>query len=132
AAPDEGDKGWLQELSSSAQAEKVAAPPDDLEVLVQAVERGLPPKTHLILVAESLPPKHALVRLAQEKGAQVRRRAERRGRTIDTLDISPVVADELGPLKKRLARDAGLELKDPLGGALRLTTSDVRKLEIQT
>jgi DNA polymerase III subunit delta len=132
AAPDEGDKGWLQELSSWAQAEKVAAPPDDLEVLVQAVERGLPPKTHLILVAESLPPKHALVRLAQEKGVQVRRRAERRGRTIDTLDISPVVADELGPLKKRLARDAELELKNRLGDDLRLIASELRKLALYT
>src|SRR2546425_10056740 len=81
AAPDESDKGWLQELSSWALAQNVVAPPDDLDVLVQAVERGLPPKTHLILVAESLPPKHPLVRLAGDKGAHVRRRAERRGRT---------------------------------------------------
>src|SRR5882762_3494818 len=92
--------------SGWALAQDVTAPPDDLEVLVKTLERGLPPKTHLILVAESLPPKHALVRLAQEKGAHVKRRAERRGRTIDTLDISPLVSDELGPLKKKLARDA--------------------------
>ena len=44
--------------------------------------------------AETLPPKHALVRLAVEKGAHVKRRAERRGRGIDTLDISPVVEQE--------------------------------------
>jgi len=128
AAPDEGDKGWLQELSSWALAQNVTAPPDDLEALVQAVEKGLPPKTHLIMVAESLPPKHALVRLAQEKGVHLRRRAERRGRTIDTLDISPVVADELAPLKKRLARDAEMELKNRLGDDLRLIASELRKL----
>src|SRR4051812_34003928 len=96
AAPEDADKGWLQEISSWALAQGVAAPADDLDVLVKALERGLPPKTHLILVAEALPPKHALVRLAQEKGAHVKRRAERRGRTIDTLDISPLVAEELG------------------------------------
>jgi DNA polymerase III subunit delta len=130
SAPEEGDKGWLQELSCWALAQNVVAPPDDLDVLVQAVERGLPPKAHLILVAESLPPKHPLVRLAQEKGAHLRRRAERRGRTIDTLDISPVVADELGPLKKRLARDAELELKNRLGDDLRLIAAELRKLAL--
>ena len=130
AAPEEGDKGWLQELSAWAQAQNVTAPPDDLDVLVRAVERGLPPRTHLILVAESLPPKHPLVRLAQEKGTHVRRRAERRGRTIDTLDISPLVADELGPLKKRLARDAEGELKNRLGDDLRLIASELRKLAL--
>jgi DNA polymerase III delta subunit len=130
ASPEEGDKSWLQELSAWALAQNIMAPPDDLDILVRAVERGLPPKTHLILVAESLPPKHALVRLAQEKGAHVRRRAERRGRTIDTLDISPLVADELGPLKKRLARDAELELKDRLGDDLRLIASELRKLAL--
>src|SRR6267142_2510720 len=67
------------------------------------------------LVAEPLPPKHALVRLAQEKGVHLKRRAERRGRTIDTLDISALVAEELGPFKKRLARDAEVELKNRLG-----------------
>ena len=129
-APEEADRGWLQELSAWALAQNVAAPPDDLEVLVRTVERGLPPKTHLILVAESLPPKHALVRLAQEKGAHVKRRAERRGRTIDTLDISPLVSDELGPLKKKLARDAEAELKNRLGDDLRLIASELRKLAL--
>src|SRR6266446_10496748 len=130
AAPDEGDKGWLQELSSWAQAEKVTAPPDDLEVLVQAVERGLPPKTHLILVAESLPPKHALVRLAQEKGAQIRRRAERRGRGIESLDISELVSTVLRPHGKKLARDAELELKQRLGDDLRLIATELEKLAL--
>jgi DNA polymerase III subunit delta len=129
-APDDGDKGWLQELSASALAQNVAAPPDDLEALVKTVERGLPPRTHLILVAESLPPKHALVRLAQEKGAHLKRRAERRGRTIDTLDITPLVAEELGPLKKKLARDAEAELKNRLGDDLRLIASELRKLAL--
>ena len=130
AAPEEGDKSWLQELSAYALAQNVAAPPDDLEVLVRALERGLPPRTHLILVAESLPQRHPLVRLAAEKGEHLKRRAERRGRTIDTLDISPVVADELGPLKKRLARDAELELKNRLGDDLRLIASELRKLAL--
>jgi DNA polymerase III delta subunit len=128
AAPEEADKGWLQELSAWALAQNVGPPPDDLEALLKAFERGLPPRTHLILVAESLPPKHALVRLAQEKGAHLKRRAERRGRTIDTLDISPVVADVLGPSKKRLARDAELELKNRLGDDLRLIASELGKL----
>jgi len=55
-APEDADRGWLQELSAWALAQNLAAPPDDLEVLVKTVERGLPPRTHLILVAESLPP----------------------------------------------------------------------------
>ncbi len=129
-APDDADKAWLQELSGFALAQNLVAPPEDLEALVKAVERGLPPKTHLILIAESLPPKHALVRLAQDKGAHVKRRAERRGRTIDTLDISALVADELGPLKKRLARDAELELKNRLGDDLRLIASELQKLAL--
>src|SRR3984893_757980 len=129
-APEETDREWLQELSAWALAQNVAAPPDDLEVLVRTVERGLPPKTHLILVAESLPPRHALVRLAQEKGAHLKRRAERRGRTIDPLDISPLVSDELGPLKKKLARDAEAELKNRLGDDLRLIASELRKLAL--
>src|SRR5207237_2139978 len=46
AAPEEGDKGWLQELSAYALAQNLAAPPEDLDALVRAVERGLPPRTH--------------------------------------------------------------------------------------
>jgi DNA polymerase-3 subunit delta len=130
AAPEDADKGWLQELSELASAQKIAAPPEDLEVLLQALERGLPPRTHLILVAESLPPKHALVRLAAEKGAQVRRRAERRGRTIDTLDITSLVDEELKPLGKKLLRDAEAELKNRLGDDLRLIATELQKLAL--
>jgi len=130
AAPEDADKGWLQELSELALAEKIAAPPEDLEVLLKALERGLPPRTHLILVAESLPPKHALVRLAAEKGAQVKRRAERRGRTIDTLDITSLVDEELKPLGKKLLRDAEAELKNRLGDDLRLIATELQKLAL--
>ncbi|HUJ26932.1 MAG TPA: hypothetical protein VLW85_12990 [Myxococcales bacterium] len=130
AAPSDDDKGWLQDLSAYALEQKVAAPPEDLETLTRAIERGLPPKTHLILVAESLPPKHALVRLALEKGAHVKRRAERRGRTIDTLDISPITDEVLKPLGKRLARDADVELKMRLGDDLRLIASELQKLAL--
>lgn len=132
AAPGEEDKGWLQELSAWALAQNVAAPPEDLEVLLKTVERGLPPKTHLLLVAESLPPKHALVRLAAEKGAHLRRRAERKGRGIETLDISSVVEEELSPLQKRLAKDAELELKNRLGDDLRLLAQELQKLALFT
>ena len=127
-SPSDDDKGWLQEISAWALAQNVSAPPEDLEVLLKAVERGLPPKTHLVLVSETLPPKHALVRLAGEKGAHVKRRAERRGRTIDTLDISDIVSQELGPLKKKLAKDAELELKNRLGDDLRLLATELQKL----
>ena len=128
AAPDDSDKAWLQELSAWAAAQGLSAPPEDLEVLINAVERGLPPRTHLILVAETLPPKHPLVRLAAAAGAHVKRRAERKGRTIDTLDISSIVEDELKPLGKRLAKDAELELKMRLGDDLRLIACELRKL----
>ena len=130
AAPEEADKGWLQELSTLAQEQRISAPPQDLEVLVRAVERGLPPRTHLLLVAEALPPKHALVRLASEKGAVLRRRAERRGRGIETLDISEVVAQVLRPHSKKLARDAELELKQRIGDDLRLIASELEKLAL--
>ena len=129
-APDESDKGWLQDLSAWALQQGVKAPAEDLEVLLKAVERGLPPKTHLILVADSLPPKHALVRLAQEKGAHLKRRAERRGRTIDTLDISALVDEELKPQGKKLAREAEAELKNRLGDDLRLIASELQKLAL--
>src|SRR5882724_12089106 len=131
-APQDADKPWLQELSDYALEQNLAPPPEDLEVLLQAVARGVPPRTHLILVAESLPPRHALVRLSEEKGAHLKRRAERRGRGIDTLDISPIVADELGPLKKRIARDAETELKNRLGDDLRLIAVELRKLALYT
>src|SRR5438132_5153540 len=50
AAPDESDKGWLSDLSAWAEEQRLSAPPHDLEALVTAAERGLPPRTHLILV----------------------------------------------------------------------------------
>jgi DNA polymerase-3 subunit delta len=128
AAPEDSDKAWLQELSGWAVAQGLSAPPEDLEVLVRAVERGLPPRTHLILVSEALPAKHPLVRLAAEKGAHVKRRAERKGRTIDTLDIGAIVDEELRPLGKRLAKDAELELKMRLGDDLRLIAGELQKL----
>jgi DNA polymerase-3 subunit delta len=130
AAPEDADKDWLQELSTWAQAQGLSAPPEDLEALVRAVERGLPPRTHLILVAETLPPKHALVRLAADRGAHLRRRAERRGRSIDTLDISEVVRQVLGPHRKRLAKDAETELKQRLGDDLRLLATELEKLAL--
>lgn len=130
AAPEESDKGWLQELSAYALAQGIKPPAEDLEVLLKALERGLPPRTHLILVAESLPPKHPLVRLAAEKGAHLKRRAERRGRTIDTLDIQALLDEELKPLGKRLAKDAEAELKNRLGDDLRLIAGELRKLAL--
>ena len=125
AAPEESDKGWLQELSTWAEAQKIQPPPADLDALLRTLERGLPPKTHLVLVAESLPPKHPLVKLAS---AHLKRRAERKGRTIDQLDISELVDQELRPLGKRLARDAELELKQRIGDDLRLLASELQKL----
>src|SRR5713101_5786447 len=130
AAPDESDRAWLTELAAWAEEQRLSAPPEDLEVLVKAVERGLPPRTHLILVAESLPPKHALVRLASEKGAHLRRRAERRGRGIEALDISELTAEALRPHGKKLARDAELELKQRLGDDLRLIAAELEKLAL--
>src|SRR5713101_7473596 len=56
AAPDESDRAWLTELAAWAEEQRLSAPPEDLEVLVKAVERGLPPRTHLILAAEALRP----------------------------------------------------------------------------
>lgn len=129
-APEEADKGWLQELAAFAEEQKIAAPAEDLDALLGAISRGLPPRTHLLLVAEALPPRHALARLAAEKGAQVRLRAERRGRSIDTLDISGLVAHELGPFKKKLARDAEIELKQRLGDDLRLIAAELQKLAL--
>lgn len=130
AAPDESDKAWLQELSAFAQEQKITAPAEDLDALLQALARGLPKNTFLLLVAEALPPRHALARLAAEKGAAVRLRAERRGRSIDTLDISALVAQELAPLKKKLARDAEIELKQRLGDDLRLIAAELQKLAL--
>ena len=127
-APDDADKGWLQELSAYAIAQDLKAPPEDLEVLIAALNKGLPPRTHLVLMAESLPAKHPLSRLADEKGARVKRRAERKGRTIDTLDIAEVVEQELRPLKKKLARDAETALKLRLGDDLRLIATELQKL----
>jgi DNA polymerase-3 subunit delta len=129
-APDETDKAWLQELSTFAQEQRISAPPQDLETLVAAIERGLPPRTHLLLVAEALPPKHVLTRLASEKGIVVRRRAERRGRGIETLDISELVSRVLRPQGKKLAREAELELKQRLGDDLRLIATELEKLAI--
>ncbi len=128
AAPDEADKGWLQELSAFALDNELKAPPEELEVLITALTRGLPPRTHLVLVADGLPTKHALARLAAEKGVTVKRRAERKGRGIETLDISEVVEQELRPLKKKLARDAELLLKQRLGDDLRLLATELQKL----
>jgi hypothetical protein len=128
AAPEEADKGFLQELAGWAESQRLQAPPDDVDVLVAAVERGLPPRTHLILVAEALPQKHPLARLAATKGAVLRRKAERRGRTIDTLDIGEVVQEVLSPLRKRLSREAETELKQRVGDDLRLLANELGKL----
>ena len=130
AAPEESDKPWLSELSAWAEEQRLSAPPEDLEALTGALERGLPPRTHLVLVAGSLPPKHALVRLAQASGAHLRRRAERRGRGIESLDIADLVSTTLRPSGKKLARDAEAELKQRLGDDLRLIAAELTKLAV--
>src|SRR5205823_8367433 len=113
-----------------AEAQHLQAPPDDVDVLASAVERGLPPRTHLILVADGLPQKHPLARLASTKGVILRRKAERRGRTIDTLDIGEVVQEVLGPARKRLSREAELLLKQRIGDDLRLLAKELEKLAV--
>jgi len=128
AAPEDGDKAWLQELSGYATAQKVNAPPEDVDTLVRALERGVPPKTHLILVAEKLGARHPLSRAIEQHGVTLSRKAERRGRGIETLDIAALVAQELGPLKKKLAQDAERELKNRLGDDLRLIAVELQKL----
>jgi DNA polymerase III delta subunit len=77
-----------------------------------------------------MPERHPLVKLATEKGERLKRRAERKGRGIEALDISQIVAHELGPYKKRLARDAELELKNRLGDDLRLLATELQKLAV--
>ncbi len=128
AAPEDGDKAWLQELSGYATAQKIQAPPEDVDTLVRALDRGLPPKTHLVLVAEKLGARHPLSRAIEQHGVTISRKAERRGRGIETLDIATLVEHELGPLKKKLARDAELELKNRLGDDLRLIAVELQKL----
>lgn len=128
AAPEDGDKAWLQELAAFAVAQKIAPPPEDVDALVKAVAKGLPRKTHLILVAEKLGDHHPLAKAIEEHGVRVSRKAERKGRGIETLDISGLVAHELNPLKKKLARDAETELKMRLGDDLRLIAVELQKL----
>ncbi len=60
----------------------------------------------------------------------MKRRAERRGRTIDTLDITSLVDQELKPLGKKLLRDAEAELKNRLGDDLRLIATELQKLAL--
>lgn len=127
AAPDDGDKTWLAELSAFALEKKLAAPAAEVEVLVNAVAR-LPPTNVLVLTAEELLARDPLYRLAAEKGAVVACKVQRSGRDISTLDISAVVMSALGPLGKRLDRGAEQLLKERVGEHPRAMHQELAKL----
>jgi DNA polymerase-3 subunit delta len=122
------DRGWIADLADFALSEGLKPPPEGTQELVAALEGGLPPGNALVLAATGFDRAHPLYKAIAKHGEVRGKQVERKGRGADALEISGLVKEVLGPLGKRLARDAEAALKDRLGDRMRLLASELEKL----
>lgn len=121
----EADLAFLSEVAAYCRDENVTAPEGDATPLLTLFEQGLPKGHVLVLAASEVDPKNPLVKLAEKAGELVQRKVER---SLKKLDVSGLVHEVLDPLKKRLGPGAEEELKNRVGGNMRLLQSELEKL----
>jgi DNA polymerase III subunit delta len=121
----EADLDWLREVAAFVKEERIATPESDASPLLEAVERGLPEGHALLVVATDIDPRHPLLKLTQKHGAIVERKLAGRLRE---LDLAPAARSFLAGTGKRLGPGAEEELRERLGGQMRLLQSELEKL----
>ncbi len=123
----DADRAFLKDLGGFCKDENLTAPEGDTRLLEALLEKGLPKDHHLIVEAVHVDGRLPLLKAMGKVGVLVEREVERELRK---LDIHEVVAEILGPLKKRLDPNAEKLLKDLCGSNMRLLQSELEKLAL--
>lgn len=121
----EVDIGFLKEVAAFCREERISAPEGDASALVELLQRGVPAGHALVLAATEVDSRSPLVKLAQDKGHVVERKVAARHKD---LEVEPLAAEFLKPFKKKLGKGAADQLKERIGGNIRLLQSELEKL----
>ncbi len=123
------DRTFLQEVAAFCREEGIRAPETDEGALLALLERGMPEGHALVIAATDVEAKHPLVKWAREHGVLVERKVASK---LKELDLSDLAAEVLQPFGKRLAPAAEMQLKERVGGNMRLLQSELEKLALFT
>ncbi|NVJ22574.1 DNA polymerase III subunit delta [Myxococcus sp. AM011] len=121
----EADVAFLKEAAAFCKEERITAPEGDATVLMDLIQKGVPSGHSLVMAATEVDAKNPLVKLAQDKGHVVERKVAARHKD---LDLSAISTEFLAPFKKKLGPGALEELKERVGGNIRLLQSELEKL----
>lgn len=123
----EADLAFVREVIAFCEEEHISAPGSDVSPLLDLLEKDLPKTQILVIAATDVDPKNPFFKLVRERGRIIERRVASR---LKDLDVSDVVMEILGPLKKRLGSGAEALLKDRCGGNMRLLQTELEKLAL--
>ncbi|GHG73118.1 DNA polymerase III subunit delta [Comamonas sp. JC664] len=121
----DADVAFLKEAAAFCREERISAPEGDATALLDLLQKGVPTGHALVLAASDLDAKNPLVKLAHDKGYVVERKVAARHKDLDLTDIAK---EFLAPFKKKLGPGALEELKERIGGNIRLLQSELEKL----
>jgi DNA polymerase-3 subunit delta len=123
----EADVAFLKEAATFCREERITAPEGDASALLELFEKGLPKGHALVLAATDVDAKSPLLKLARDSGRLVERKVAARHKD---LDLSELAKEFLAPFKKKLGPGALEQLKERIGGNIRLLQSELEKLAL--
>jgi DNA polymerase-3 subunit delta len=123
----EVDLAFLKEAAAFCREERISAPEGDASALLELFQKGVPKGHALVLAATEVDAKSPLLKLAKDAGHLVERKVAARHKD---LDLSEIAQEFLAPFKKKLGRGALEQLKERVGGNIRLLQSELEKLAV--
>ncbi|WP_224245052.1 DNA polymerase III subunit delta [Hyalangium gracile] len=123
----EVDLAFLKEAAAFCRDERITAPEGDASALLELLQKGLPKGHALVLAATDVDAKSPLLKFAKDQGHLVERKVAARHKD---LDLSEIATEFLAPFKKKLGRGALEQLKERVGGNIRLLQSELEKLAV--
>ena len=123
----EVDLAFLKEAAAFCREERVTAPEGDASALLELFQKGLPKGHALVLAATDVDAKSPLLKFAKDSGKLIERKVAARHKD---LDLSELALEFLAPFKKKLGAGALEQLKERIGGNIRLLQSELEKLAI--
>jgi DNA polymerase-3 subunit delta len=121
----DADIAFLKEAAAFCREERISAPEGDASVLMELIQKGVPAGHALVMAATDVDAKNPLVKVAQDKGHVIERKVAARHKD---LDLTEIAKEFLAPFKKKLGPGALEELKERIGGNIRLLQSELEKL----
>ncbi len=123
----EADLAFLKEAAAFCREERISAPESDATVLLDLLQKGVPRGHALVLAATDVDAKSPLLKFAKDSGWLIERKVASRHKD---LDLSDIAKEFLEPFKKKLSPAALEQLKERIGGNIRLLQSELEKLAI--